>query len=487
MNMTEIFERVRELNPRENPEYKDFSDISRGRLFADTFREACRFNVTAKSWYYYEGGIWKPDTGATLVKKQAMRFARAVERYMYENADSPDEAPTKADEFFQEQALKLKSNRTRKTILDDAAAIHPISREDLDKDEDLLCCLNCVVNLKTFEALPHNPDFLLSKQAAVNYDPKADSREWKKFFSEVMCNDREKAWYLQKLLGLSLTAETNREELYILYGKTTRNGKSTCLETFGKLLGDYAISAAPETLAITNKSKDGSAPSPDLARLSGKRFLRVPEPPKNMILNVELVKTMTGGDQITARFLQENPFNFYPRYKLFINTNHLPRIMDQSLFDSGRVNVITFDRHFEPAEQDHELKHRLQSPENLSGLLNWCLEGLKGYRKEGLRPPDTVGAATAEYRDHSDKLGLFMSEELEYDPGARLHAGQVYEKYRSWCYDNGYSPEAKGTFFKILRERDLLTNAKVNGVPDKNTMLDYRFVDEFPTQRSRFF
>ena len=77
-----------------------------------------------------------------------------------------------------------------------------------------------------------------------------------------------------------------------------------------------------------------------------------------------------------------------------INTNYLPTITDDTVFSSGRINVISFDRHFEPQEQDKDLKNRLRDKQELSGILNWCIEGLQLYRKEGLKPPAAVQTAT---------------------------------------------------------------------------------------------
>lgn len=93
-----------------------------------------------------------------------------------------------------------------------------------------------------------------------------------------------------------------------------------------------------------------------------------------------------------------------------INTNYLPTITDDTVFSSGRINVISFDRHFEPQEQDKDLKNRLRDKQELSGILNWCIEGLQLYRKEGLKPPAAVQTATDIYRTDSDKVGNFINE-----------------------------------------------------------------------------
>ena len=103
-----------------------------------------------------------------------------------------------------------------------------------------------------------------------------------------------------------------------------------------------------------------------------------------MVLSASLVKTLTGRDTINARFLNENSFEFVPQFKLFINTNHLPKVTDPTVFDSGRVKVVPFNRHFSEEEQDKTLKRRLRQTENLSGILNWCWMGCGCCRRPGL-------------------------------------------------------------------------------------------------------
>ncbi len=96
-----------------------------------------------------------------------------------------------------------------------------------------------------------------------------------------------------------------------------------------------------------------------------------------MLINTELIKSLTGRDKITARMLYGKEFEFVPQFKLYINTNYLPRIIDDTIFASNRINVIEFNKHFSEEEQDKTLKSKLREPDNLSGILNWFLLGWK--------------------------------------------------------------------------------------------------------------
>ena len=233
----------------------------------------------------------------------------------------------------------------------------------------------------------------------------------------------------------------------------------------------------PETLAQM-QNKDSRQASGDIARLDGCRFLNASEPPKRMIFDVGLLKNLLGRDSITARHLHEREFEFIPRFKLFINTNFLPLITDDTLFTSGRINVITFNRHFEPHEQDKNLKNKLIKAENLSGILNWCIEGLKLYYKDGAKPPQAVTTATDEYRTNSDKIGNFISECME-RTGKNAKALDVYTRYKEWCLDNGFGVENKGNFFDELRGKGILAQSgTVKGVTVRNVVIGYELIEE---------
>jgi putative DNA primase/helicase len=287
-----------------------------------------------------------------------------------------------------------------------------------------------------------------------------------------MQDDQEKIRYIQKIAGISLTGDTKEETMFILYGATTRNGKSTFVETLGYLLGDYALTMRPETLAV-KQNNDSRAANGDVARLKGVRFVNASEPPKRMIFDVALIKTLLGRDSITARHLHEREFEFVPVFKLVINTNYLPQILDDTVFGSNRINVISFDRHFEPQEQDKNLKNRLRAKEELSGILNWCLEGLKLYRKEGLKPPQAIEQATADYRQQSDKIGNFINEVLiKSDKNSK--AKDVYDAYTKWCDGNGYGCENKGNFFAELKNKQIFADrGTIDGKTVKNIVKGY--------------
>ena len=459
-----VLQKVQSLDPAHNSLYKKQDDIATARLFADVFEEAARYNETARAWYIYTGIKWKKDPEGLKVDSLAKTLARALLIY----------AADQDDKSYVQYISRLQDKRKRDLMVKDSRDFHFITSKDLDQDPDLFNCQNGVINLRTHEFREHDPKDLLSKVSNVIYDSSIISQDWEQFMRDIMCNDIEKIEYLQQISGYALTGDSSQEECYMCYGATTRNGKSTFLDTLEYMAGDYAANIAPESLAMRERNSRNA--SGDIARLDGVRLLHCGEPPKRMKFDVALLKTFLGRDQITARNLYEAEFQFVPQFKLLINTNHLPVVTDDTLFSSGRVKVIPFNRHFSEAEQDRHLKSRLKSKKNISGIFNWALHGLSKYQDAGeiIVPPEAVIQATNEYREKSDKIKSFVSECLYQSADEILLASDVYESFQTWCRDNGYGTENRGNFYDELRNRDLLSpTGTVNGITRHNVVKGY--------------
>lgn len=470
INTDYVISKVNTINPATADFMSAYDDISSAQLFMRVFGEYVRYNATAKAWYVYDGVVWKPDPEDLVVERYSQYLARALLRC---SADTQSQV-------FLDYVYKMQKRPQRRTMLEDARNLVPVLQHDFDTDPYLFNCQNGVLNLRDGTFMKHDPRLLLTKVANVAYDPIAKHDIFDEFMDQIMLGDQPKIEYLQTLFGYAMTGTNEREECYMLYGSTTRNGKGTLTNTMNHLFGGYGANIQPETLAM-QKNRDGRQASGDIARLDGVRFLQMSEPPKRMKLDVALLKTLTGRDVITARRLYESEFQFIPCFKLFINTNFLPVVLDDTLFSSGRVKVITFDRHFSDSEQDHSLKDRLQQPEVLSGILNWCIEGLNRYHEHGntIRTPDNVRKTTDDYRQKSDKVKSFIEEVLVENPFVSITARDVYTAYVKWCQLNGYGVENKSNFFDELRTKGLLSESgTVNGKTVHNVVKGYMLEDD---------
>ena len=176
-------------------------------------------------------------------------------------------------------------------------------------------------------------------------------------------------------------------------------------------------------------------------------------------------------DSINARFLHCNSFDFRPQFKLYINTNYLPSVDDMSLFSSNRVRVIPFDRHFEPQEQDPNLKHLFAKEESKSAILNRLIAGWQLLQKEGLNSPAAVVEATKEYSRDSNKIALFAEEKLIEDRTGEARTAAVYERYKEWCDVNGCMPENSTNFKKSLQAIGTVVRRRPRDGSEKTTLL----------------
>ena len=351
---------------------------------------------------------------------------------------------------FRKFAESWQVRRYRETVLKDAASVYPVSALEFDKDPYTFNCQNGTLNLRDFSFRPHNAADMLTLISGANYDPDAKSPLWERTVNEIFQGDREEILFEQKLSGKCLTGDTSDDRFYIEHGRNTRNGKSTINETRARVWGPgYCRAVAPETIA-QRKYVNASAPSEDLARLKGARIAMVSEPDKSMTLSAGLIKTLSGGDTLRARNLNESTIEFTPCCKIIINTNWLPRIDDSTVFTSDRVVVIPFNRHFKREERDTSLKARLSTPENLSGVLNWCLDGLRMIYETGFDPPESVIAATDEYWQETDKARRFFSECLTKNPQGEIRSEEVYQRYSAWCSANGQFPESDENFKRSM-------------------------------------
>lgn len=463
---------LEQLNVLRASERFQMNDRGSADLFATIFKNVSRYNPTKKDWMYYDKTRWTADTEGMRAKRNAKTLADVLVRYSV-TASLPDDKR----QSYIKYAAGMMSYRNRNVMITDAKDLNFFENTELDKDDFLINCRNCVLDLSEDQPkmLEHNADLLLSKICNASYNPAATCTLWEKTVNEIMQGDTAKIKYLQKMSGRFLTGDTSEEEFYIFFGATTRNGKSTITELLLYLLGDYATTISPESLAI-KANKDSRTASPDIAKLAGTRLVVASEPPRRMLFDSSLVKTLTGRDTVSARFLHENEFQFKPKFKLILNSNYLPVISDKTVFSSNRVKVVPFERHFTEKEQNKHLKEQLQ--QEIDGILSWCIEGLYMYRKEGLEPPVAVQNATYEYSEDSDKVGKFISECLV-KSDQNLAAKDVYEKYSHWCNDCGLGIDGRTSFYEELKTKNLLSKTgTVTGKTVKNVIKGYSFAEE---------
>lgn len=188
----------------------------------------------------------------------------------------------------------------------------------------------------------------------------------------------------------------------------------------------------------------------DLARLAGTRLVTAAESQANRPLAEEVIKQITGGDTITARYLYSEHFEFRPQFKVFLATNHKPRIRGTDLAIWRRIHLVPFTVTIPSEEQDNTLSEKLRG--EASGILRWAMEGLADWQRGGLAAPADVIESTREYRSEQDVLQHFIDERCVRDTGAETSAAELYTAYKDWCDGAGEVPVCKRDLGLALRE-----------------------------------
>lgn len=469
---SDLVKKLNEIKPEQNDKYPQ-TDIGAGQLFADCFKDTARYIPERKCWYCYEGGIWRQDVGNLRAMELLKELSNALMSY----------ALTIPSEFKRTDYIKFcarwQKRHNRDTFLKDAQGVYPVSLGEFDLNPYVFNCKNGTLHLDTMQFTKHQPEDRLTKIADVIYNPEAACSRFDYFVGEICEGDEGKALFLQKALGYGLSGDTRYECLFILYGATTRNGKGTLCESVLGVLGDYGCTSRPETISA-NLNRQSGSPSEDVARLAGVRFVNISEPGKGLTLDAAKLKTMTGNDSLNARFLHENSFDFKPQFKLYINTNYLPVVNDMTLFSSGRIVTIPFERHFSEDEQDRTLKSEFAKPENKSAILNWLIKGFTMQREQGLGLPYAVQKATESYEKDSDKIRCFAEDCLIPDEKSECKTADVYARYKEWCIDNGYHTEGMRNFKQSLLTFAEVKKKRPKGGGNMTTMLlGYKLISEF--------
>jgi putative DNA primase/helicase len=372
-------------------------------------------------------------------------------------------------------AAKIDDDKRRKTLLGHAirseaearirAALAlassepgvPVIPEDLDRDHFLFACENGTIELETGELRSHDRADRITKLSPVTYDPEATCPLWLSFLDRVFASDQALVDFLKRAVGYSLTGDTSAQVLFLLWGSGA-NGKTTAIETLRALLGDYG----QQTPAETFLERRDSIPN-DVARLRGARLAAAVETPESRRLNETMVKRMTGGDTMAARFMRGEWFEFRPLFKVWLATNHLPivRGTDEAIW--RRIRLIPFTVTIPEDERDLRMVDKLRA--ELPGILNWALEGCLEWQEVGLDEPDAVRLATASYRDEMDTLGQFIADKCVVNEEAWAKASELYTLYGYWAQAVGERDQlSQQAFGRRLAARGFTTKRLTGGV-----------------------
>ncbi len=417
------------------------TDLGNAERFAFRNQGKVRY-AGGLGWCVWDGRRWAKDENGGVARR-AFATVRAIYREA-EVAPRPQDSNTlDLPKLLSAHARASEDKRRLDAMLTLAQSMPGIATPtaEFDADPFLLNCLNGTLDLRTGVLRPHNPTDMITMLAPVNYDPRMEGSEewyrWLKFLHDATGGNSEVVAFLRRALGYSLTGDISEEVLFFIHG-LENTGKTTFLEAGKKALGDYAVTANFEML-VKKQHGDGG-PRNDIARLAGKRLVASSEVADGKQLAEEIVKSLTGNEGITARFLHREYFEFDPQFKLWLAANHAPKVSAEDGAMWRRILRIPFDKVVPKNKRDRTLKAMLKDPKRGGPVvLLWAVKGCLEWQQQGLAVPEVVTRATEAYRAECDPLKDFVVDRCEIGPSLFVESNRLRLEYDLWSAENGVS------------------------------------------------
>jgi len=298
------------------------------------------------------------------------------------------------------------------------------------------------------EISEHDRAARMTKICDATYEPGAKAPEFEAFLERIQPDLQIRA-FLKRWFGYCLTGLTTEQKTTFFYG-AGRNGKSTLVDLIAKIMGGYSTTIPIESLTGAEQRK-GSDATPDLVRLPGARFVRASEPERGTGLKEALVKQLTGGEAILVRRMQQEFVEVSPEFKLTIQGNYLPNIKGGDDGIWRRLVLVNFDEQIPIDEVDPLLPERLWAERD--GVLTWLVEGALEWFRLGLAIPETIQTATENYRQASDFMRVFLTEECEIDGETFEEGKDMADAFNAWMIASGQATWRRKTITDALKER----------------------------------
>ena len=475
--MSEIMALLMASLPHKSSVYT-WDDLGLANLMADSYEGRICYCPQNQSWYIWDGRwVKQPEDG--LLHDRLETVLNLLLLYVKEqlhllgNKSLPQDEKEKETEIlmnYDKYVRSVRKHNPMRNIISVLAMKVRRQLSDFDSNPWILNTTYLAYDLRDGSVIDNIEDYAVTMRTRTKLPDflTTPCSRWYTFIDEIMSHDREKARFLQRALGYSLLGVNREECMFVAYGSQSRNGKGTLFRALENALGpDYMKTASPDLICEKRNgdSVDYNAPQPMLASLLGARIVDMSESRQGARLDAAAMKTITGRDTLTTRGLYEKPFSFVPQFTIWINTNYLPLVNDDTVFLSDRVWVIEFNERFEGSARDNDLKEIFADPDNLPTILGWLVDGCRDYMEHGLNPPECVKQATLAYRRQNDRMGRFLDECCVKDEAGRIKRGDLYQVYRGWCNqgDNRYKPAGSTTFYQQLSIRGF------HAVPSRGT------------------
>jgi putative DNA primase/helicase len=408
-----------------------YSEDAIACFFTEVHGEDLRYVAARGKWFAWNGQRWAVDD-TVRVFDLARTSCREI---------------ATAETLGEREAKRIASAKTR-------AAVENLARGDRrhaaiiaqwDTDPWLLNTPDGIVDLRTGDIRPHKREDYCTKITTTS--SAGNCPMWLEFLQRITDGDEELQEFLRRIAGYCLTGLTREHALFFLYG-TGANGKSVFINTISGIMGDYQTTALMETFMASR----GDRHPTELASLLGARLVTAIETEEGRRWAESRIKTLTGGDPISARFMRQDPFEFQPQFKLLIAGNHKPSLRSVDEAIRRRLHLVPFTVTIPEDERDEQLAEKLKG--EWPGILAWAIEGAVEWGMMGLQPPEAVRLATEQYLEAEDTLVRWIEESCNVGQTFAATTAHLYRSWREWCETSGEYAGSLKRFSQNLEARD---------------------------------
>jgi putative DNA primase/helicase len=416
----------------------EFSEDRLALRFADRHGKDLRYVAAWGKWLAWTGTHWEIEN-TLAVFDMARKICREVAAEC--NKASISNTIAKAKTIAAVEMLARSDRRIAATV------------DQWDADPWALNTPHGIVNLKTGAVNSHRQTDYATKVTAAGQG--SECPQFLDFLTTIFARDQELINYIQKVFGYALTGVTLEHALFFLHG-TGANGKSVLVSTISGILGTYHRTAPIETFTA---NAIASHPT-DLAGLMGARLVTAVETEEGRRWAESKIKSLTGGDQISARFMRQDFFEFTPQFKLVIAGNHKPglRSVDEAI--RRRFHLVPFSVTIPPKERDIDLANKLR--DEWPGILQWAIEGCLKWQAEGLGRPKAVAEATAAYLEAEDAIAAWIDERCQISANHWEPRDKLFASWKAWAELAGEFVGSQKQFVEKLEARGM-SSAKRHG------------------------
>jgi putative DNA primase/helicase len=313
---------------------------------------------------------------------------------------------------------------------------------------------NGTLDVTTRTLYPHSPQDLSLTVLPVNYDPKAKCPKFLSFLSQTMTPLESEL--LQEMIGFCLERYYNYKKALLIVGPSN-TGKTTLLRVLIFFIGKDNVSSIP---------LHDLAGRFDKAELFGKKANICDELSPQDMTHTNQFKGLTGSSQLKAENKFKNPFVFTSETKLIFATNQTPKAPnsnDDAFFE--RWLIIRMLNQFKGPNADPHLFDKLTTSPELSGILNWALDGRDRLIKRGMFIDyPSLDEVKAEF-GWVDSVALFVNDKVIRDPSATIPKQTIYAYYTGYCGTRRFGAIGYQEFCKRIGQLQGVTTARLGGTP----------------------